>query len=175
MKKKILLMLVLGTIFLAGAGVIAWTVLPNGDIIIEQNELAQITNQQIANYMINQFDISRHYVADDKIIVYYNIVYLEPLHMNGSYRVFTQEKPFIIKETVWDFCMNLTNDKQNVCVEYLVHKETITQYNITSGNETETLEIKSTKYKAMQEQIRQYHRAVEFRDKAIYNQLEGIL
>lgn len=162
------------------SGAIAIITLPNGDKILSDEELADVTNNQIRNYMENNLEITRHKLLDEKIIVYYNVTYLEPTHVDNSYKVFTQEKPFKISKELWEKCINKTTNQN--CRDYLVDRETpyylIENNSIVEGNEI-TYEIinttiKSTYLQAYEEQRRQYFRAVEFRDNAISNNLEEL-
>lgn len=183
MNKKIITIAIIGILLLAG--VTAIITLENGDKIIESSELSQITDNQIANYMNNSLQITRHKLLNKKIIVYYNITYLEPMHVNNSYRVFTQEKPFFISIELWKKCLNKTT--KSTCKNLLVDRqnpyyliENITRERelengtiITEYKETNTT-IKSTYLQAIEEQTKQYDRAIVFRDKAINNELSEL-
>jgi len=70
------------------AQVKAIEVLENGDIILTEAEFASLTDQQIADYMVSQFLISNIQIHSDKIEIVYNLVYVEPTHVNNTYRVF---------------------------------------------------------------------------------------
>lgn len=186
---KIIIML-LGIFLLTG--VTAIVTLSNGNKILSDDELASKTDEQIQSYMENNLEMTRYKLLDEKIIVYYNITYVEPSHssyfdnstnetIDKPYRVFTQEKPFTISKEIWEKCTNKTT-KQN-CRDYLVDRETVfhlvENVSITEGNET-TYEITNTTIKsvylqAQEEQIKQYARAIKFRDKAINNDLEELV
>lgn len=174
---KKLLLIGLGIFLLIGA--FAFVVLPSGTILLSKQEFSSLTNNQISNYMANNLQMTRYKVMDDRIIVYYNLTYIEP-STNGTYRVFIQEKPFKIGIDLYEYCLNVTT-LQN-CKNYLVDRETPFKYNITKSYgqdgeiiyETEEIIITSTYYKAFQEQKSQYERAKKFRDKAIYNSLEDL-
>lgn len=118
MNKKIIILL--GIFMLAG--VMAIIVLPNGDKLLGDEDFSNVTDDQIQTYMENNLQMTKYKTLDEKIIVYYSIVYIEPTHVNNNYRVFTQEKPFIISIDLWDFCINKTT-KQN-CRDYLVDRQT---------------------------------------------------
>lgn len=173
--KKIYLTLIIGTFLLAGT--LAFVILDNGDILLEKEEFAQVTDNQIATYMQSVFKLTRYKVMDDKIIVYYNLTYIEPTqNENFSYKVFIQEKPFKIDINLYNKCMNVTT--LEVCKQILVDNEELFVYNetIQNGNETEinTITIKSTYLQAKEEQIRLYEKAIGYRDKAIYNELDNL-
>jgi len=174
MNKKIILTIALGFIILASASVFAIITLENGTKLLEKGELAEVTNNQIANYMENNLDMTRYRVLDTKIIVYYNITYVEPT--NGMYRIFIQEKPFKIPIELWQECLGQAS--KATCKTILADREEPFEYDpgeideIT--NETMTRTIYSTYYKAYQEQMRQFERAKTFRDKAIYNEMEEL-
>lgn len=166
MKKILLFGLIFGVLLLVGTT--AFIVLPNGDIILENNELASLTNQQIANYMANNFDLVSKTLHNGKVIVMYNLTYLEPLQdEDNSFRVFKQHKPFIISRELLLLCLNQTTIE--VCEEFLIHRETPFTYVLNETNIT----IESTYYQAREEQIRLYHKAIEFRDTAIENEMGG--
>lgn len=213
MNKKIILLL--GIFMLAG--VMAVVILPNGDKMLGEEEFVNVADNQIQTHMENNLQMTRHKILNEKIITYYSITYIEPTHINNSYRVFTQEKPFKISIDLWNFCINKTT-KQN-CRDYLIDRQTpyyfiknnsiireVTEYNNVSkereievynefGNMTLINEtyyelepyqinktfyeianttIKSTYLQAQEEQDIQYSRAIEFRDKAILNELEEL-
>lgn len=176
------------------AGVMAVVTMQNGNKILGDDEFANVTDDQIQTYMENNLEMTRYKLLDEKIIVYYNITYIEPTHssytyndsenithtLDKPYKVFTQEKPFTISTDLWERCINKTT-KQN-CRDYLVDRETpyylVENASIVEGNET-TYEItnttiKSTYLQASEEQDRQYERAIVFRDKAISNELEEL-
>lgn len=172
MNKKILITLILG--ILSIAGIFGYVVLDNGNIMLEDSEFSQVTNQQIANYMEHNLVITRYTKDNEKIKIYYNITYVEPTHdENNSYRVFTQEKGFAIGLDLWSKCLNLTS--QSNCKNILVDREEPFIYEIqVEENMTENMTIYSTYYKAYNEQVRQYQRAIEFRDKLNYNELDDL-
>jgi hypothetical protein len=109
--------------------------LSDGSRLLGKDELKDVTNQQIATYMENNFAMTRYKVLDDKIVTYYNITYLEPTHsdytyndsnnithtIEDTYRVFTQQKPFVIELSLWELCINKTT-KEN-CKNYLLDRE----------------------------------------------------
>jgi len=175
MKKKLLIALVFGMILLVGT-VTAIITLDNGDLVLENGELAGVTNNQIANYMENSFDLTRHKVMDDKIIVYYDITYVEPTHDGAeSFIVFTQEKPFKISIELWNECLSKT-DKDS-CKTILVDRDTPFVYDtgeVDDLDEPIMRTIYSTYYQAEQEQLRQFERTKTFRDKAIENEMEEL-
>ena len=161
-------------------GVMAVTILPNGDRILEKEEFSNVLDSQIQTYMENDLQITRYKLLDEKIIVYYNITYIEQTHVNDTYRLFTQEKPFIISIDIWELCINKTT-KQNcrnylvdsITPYYLIQNESVVQDNITFYEITNTT-IKSTWLQALEEQDKQYSRAIEFRNKTIENKLEEL-
>jgi len=83
------------------AQVKAIEVLENGDIILTEAEFASLTDQQIADYMVSQFLISNIQIHSDKIEIVYNLVYVEPTHVNNTYRVFNHGfKIGVVKDDV---------------------------------------------------------------------------
>ena len=124
--KKIYLILM--AVLLVGS-VSALIVTTNG-YILNRNEMAGVDDNTIANYMANTFGLADHKIMEDKIITYYNITYLEPHQginpetneSETQYRVFTQLKPFIIQKSLWNECVDLTNE--DACIDYLVNRET---------------------------------------------------
>lgn len=166
-------------LFLIGT-VSAIITLENGDKIVTDADLQQITEQQISNYMNNTLEMTRYKIVQDNIFVYYNITYLEPTHINDTYRVFIQEKPFKIPGELWERCTNKTT-VQN-CRGYLVDRQTpyylVENVSTGEGNET-TYEIvnttiKSTWLQASEEKDRQYIRALEFKNRSISNDLDEL-
>ena len=152
----------------------ALIVIDNG-YLLNRDEMSEVTDNQIADYMINTFQIDSYKIMENKIIIKYNITYVEPSSyinennesVNG-YRVFTQPKPFIIQKELWNECLNVTTTA--TCVDILVNREEPFIYD--DGEENRT--ITSTYYKAKQEQLRQYERAKEIRDNAISNDLDEL-
>ena len=104
------------------ASVSAIITLDNGDRIVSDSDLQQITEEQISSYMTNNLEITRSKKVGDNIFVYYNVTYLEPTHVNNSYRVFTQEKAFQISLDLWKKCTNKTTNQN--CRDYLVDRQT---------------------------------------------------
>ena len=146
----------------------AFIILPNG-YLLEKDEMANVNNETIATYMLNTFKIADYKIMEDKIIIYYNITYVEPKN-NGDeiqYKVFTQMKPFIIEKSLWNTCVNITTPE--TCIEVLVNYPEPFEYSITVN---ETITITSTYFQALKEQERQYYRAVKIRDNAIDNELD---
>lgn len=166
MKKKIFLILILGIILLGS--VISIINLPNGNKLLTKQEFSQLTNNQIFNYMKNNLNMTRYEILDNKILVYYNLTYVEPTHRDGLYRVFSQEKPFKINIDLYEECLNLTT--LQTCKIYLVDRTTPFYY-ITNGNNRTIL---STNYLAIQEQTHQFERVKLMRDKALNNTLEDL-
>ncbi len=144
----------------------ALVVLDNG-YLLDRSEMAGVGNSQIANYMENAFQIESYKIMENKIIIKYNITYVEP-KQDGTYKVFTQPKPFIIQKSLWNECLNKTTTAN--CVNILVHNEEPFVYDDGESNRT----IVSTYAKAKQEQLRQYDRAKEIRDNAIDNDLDEL-
>lgn len=159
-----LVVLSIGTIF-------AFEILGNGDIILEGEEFAGIADGQIANYMSSSFQMTRHKVTPNDILVYYNITYVEPTHVNDTYKVFRQEKPFKISKTLFDYCMGVAD--LETCKYYLTEKPSITKLN-NYPVEGETLIIKSTYLQASEHQLEQYNRSLHYRDLEIYNKLNDL-
>jgi hypothetical protein len=160
----------------------AFIVLPNG-YLLEKDEMAGINNEVIATYMVNSLNIESYKLMENKIIVYYNITYIEPTeYFNGEtnetetrYKVFTQPKPFIINIALWNECINLTTEA--VCVDLLVNNPTPLVYEVTEdiGDDEPMVynrTVVSTRYLAEQEQLRQYYRSLKIRDNAIDNELD---
>ena len=169
--KKIYLTLIIGIFLLAGT--MAFIILENGNILIEEDEFAQVTNNQIENYMENNLQITRYKVLNDKILIYYNLTYVEPTqNKNESYRIFIQEKPFTINIELYNKCINKTSLSN--CKSILVDNEEPFIYNETIGEEINTITIKSTYLRAYEEQMRLYKKAIGYRDKAIYNELDNL-
>jgi len=172
--------LIVTLMFLLVGTVSAIITLENGDKIVSDAELQQTTEQQISNYMDNTLEMTRYKIVGDNIIVYYNITYLEPTHVNDSYRVFTQEKPFKISGELWELCINKTTNQN--CRDYLVDRQTpyylVENNTIVEGNETTykitNTTIKSTWLQASEEKNRQYTRALEFKSKSINNDLDEL-
>lgn len=164
MKKKIIIPIF---IFLI-VGIVSGFIITNNGYILNKEEMANIGNDAIANYMINNFDIADYKIMENKIIIYYNITYVEPKKTNGKtmYQVFTQYKPFIIEKELWNTCINLTT--QANCINLLVNNP---EPFIWEKNEEENITITSTYLQAYNEQVRQYYKAIKVRDNAIDNEL----
>jgi len=159
-------------ILLVGIGSAVF-VIPGG-YQLTKDEMSEVSDGDIANYMNNNFQIENYKLMENKIIVYYNITYVEPTK-NGTetqYKVFTQPKPFIIPKSLWNECINLTTAA--VCVDVLVNNEEPLNVSVglNDNNEKEYRVIYSTYYQAMKEQIAQYKRAKEIRDNSISNELD---
>jgi len=148
-------------------GIVSALIVIDGGYILDKEEMSRVSNSQIANYMTNAFQIESYKIMEDKIIIKYNITYVEPT-TNGTYKVFTQPKPYIIQKSLWNECLNKTTTAN--CVNILVHNEEPFIYEDGESNRT----IISTYTKAKQEQIRQYERAKEIRDNAISNDLDEL-
>jgi len=156
-------------------GLVSGFILYDGGYLLDRNEMSEVTNQQIQNYMENTFGIVDHKLMENRIIVYYNITYVEPTsYFNNEtnetetrYKVFTQPKPFIIEKELWNTCLNETT--QQNCVNILVNNP---EPFIWVIDEETNLTIKSTFLQAYEEQERQYYRAKEIRDNAIDNDLD---
>lgn len=145
---------------------------------LDKDEMASVTNTQIAQYMTNEFKMVDYKLMEDRIIIYYNITYIEPTNIgNGTqYKVFTQPKPFIIEKTLWNECLSLTS--KETCIGILVNNPEPFNYTIPNNLDEEypeIIEIKSTYLQAYEEQVRQYNRAKEIRDNSISNDLDDLV
>ena len=175
MNKKYIM--ILGLLLITTVSAIIVT---NNGYILDRSEMAEVSNQEISNYMINTLALADYKIIEDRIIIYYNITYLESeSYFNNEtgqtetrYRVFTQYKPFIINKELWNDCIDITT-KQN-CVNVLVNNDEPYTYQITENNITTNITIKSTYLQAYEEQERQYHRAKDIRDNAINNDLDEL-
>lgn len=178
---KKIYMIPLFAVILVGL-VSAFIVLPNG-YLLEKSEMAGVNDAVIANYMVNNLNIDSYKLMEEKIIIYYNITYIEPTeYFNNEtnlsetrYKVFTQAKPFIINMALWNECLNATSAA--ACVDVLVNNPTPLTYEVVEdiGDDEPMITnrtIVSTRYMAEQEQLRQYYRAIEIRDNAIDNELD---
>jgi len=149
-------------------GIVSALIVIDGGYILDKEEMAGVTDNQIANYMTNNFQLADYKIMENKIITYYNITYVEPTN-NGIYKVFTQYKPFIIQKDLWNECLNKTT--ANTCVYILVNNPEPFVY-VDENNESRT--IKSTYAMAYDEQLKQYERTKEIRDNAISNDLDEL-
>lgn len=161
---------------LALIGIVSALIIIDNGYLLDRDEMSGVTDNQIANYMTNAFQIESYKVMENKIIIKYNITYVEPTsYFNNEtnttesrYKVFTQPKPFIIDKSLWNECLNKTTTAN--CVNILVHNEEPFVYDDGESNRT----ITSTYYKAKQEQLKQYERAKGIRDNAISNDLDEL-
>lgn len=120
MNKKKYMIILFGVMLIASVSAII--TLENGNKIVSDAELEQVTDQQISNYMDNNLEMTRYKKVGDDIVVYYNVTYLEPTHNNDTYRVFTQEKPFKIPGDLWELCINKTTNQN--CRDFLADRQT---------------------------------------------------
>jgi len=146
-------------LFVMMASVTAVEVLENGDVILTASELAGLTDQQIADYMVSQFVISDINVHQDKIEIVYNLVYVEPTHNNNTYRVFNNGYQTYIEYSLLEQCLSLTT--MNNCVGILV---TNTEAQTFDLGENETITITPTYVQALNQGINNYEKTLELRD-----------
>jgi hypothetical protein len=128
MNKK-LLTIILGIFLLVSATAII--TLSNGDKYISAEELSQLSDQQIQNYLQNNFECGDETLLKDKMRIRCNITYIEPTHSDYThtdennqthtvikpYRSFTQETNFYISNELREKCLNHTTE--NKCIGYL--------------------------------------------------------
>jgi|AntAceMinimDraft_4_1070372.scaffolds.fasta_scaffold05218_13 hypothetical protein len=163
-------------------GIVSALIIIPGGYQLNKDEMASVSDELIANYMLNQFQIADYKLMENRIIIYYNITYVEPTFVTNTetnetetqYKVFTQLKPFIIEKDLWNQCLNITTEE--TCVAVLVNNPEPFYWTPEVGEDEEnvTIEIKSTYLQAYQEQERQYYRAREIRDNAISNDLDEL-
>jgi len=141
------------------AQVKAIEVLENGDIILTEAEFASLTDQQIADYMVSQFLISNIQIHSDKIEIVYNLVYVEPTHVNNTYRVFNHGFQTFVGYDLLQECLDLAD--MNTCVGLLVTNTETFTYDI-GNNETRT--ITPTYVQAYAQGVSKYQQTIEMRD-----------
>ena len=132
--------------------------LGNGRYILTSAELSELTDQQIADYMINSFTITHIQVHTDKIELAYNLVYVEPNGI-GTYKVFNHGYQTFIPFETLNTCLELTTTAN--CVGILVTGVEAQTFNLP-GNETIT--ITPTYAQAYNHGVSKYNDAIALRD-----------
>jgi len=155
--KKIIILTILMIITANNATAI--TDLGNGEYRITQQEFADLTNQQIAQYMQNSFEIEDISIQQGGIQILYNTVMIQPYNDGTTdYHVFNHAFPAYITYDNLNLCIEMTTIE--TCVQLLVYEPNLQEYNINN----ETITIESTYYQAYQFGLRQYQKTISMRD-----------
>jgi len=134
-------------------------VLGNGDMVLTSTEFASLSDEQIANYMYDEFEISNIKIHEDKIEIVYNLIYVEPTHVNNTYKVFNYGYQTYVSYDLLQECLSLVN--MNTCVGLLVTNTEAYTYEI-ENNETRT--IIPTYVTALNQGVRKYQQTIELRN-----------
>jgi len=132
-KKSIMIILIAFTLL---TSVLANTIIENiqnkpDKNIFTKDEFKKLSDNEIKDIMQNDNPLTRIDYLENKIMVYYNVTYLEPTHVNNNYRKFTQEFGVKITYDEWDLCMEKIG-KEEDCINYLVYD--LTPHSVIENN-----------------------------------------
>lgn len=131
----------------------------NGDLILSEEQFGNLSNQQIQNYMTNQFVYTHYDIDTSAIYIYYSIAVIEPTHVNDTYRVFNVDYRTDVTLSNINLCLN--NYNLNVCYNNLVMGDAVIEF---VNDDNETISIQPSYYQAYNRAIQSYQSAIALRD-----------
>jgi hypothetical protein len=153
-KNKIMTLFIISVLLILPFGVNALT--------LTKDQFITLTDQQIANYMQNNFYITSYNFDDDtsQLYIYYNVVKVKQ-NKNETIKIYNENVGTYVYYKDIIYCLNYYSAE--ICVNNLVHGEDILNVSI-DGVITKIL---PSYYQAYQIGLQEYYSTLIFRDKMI--------
>jgi hypothetical protein len=137
------------------SSVFAFEDLGKGEYLLTETEFSQVSDEAIAQYMANNFNINNVKINNDKLLIYYNIIVIEP--SNEQYQVKNIDYKTILDYN--DFVICEINNNFDYCIDGMIFGTETYQYE----ENNKTLTYKSTNQQAIDFALSKYEQAIDLK------------